>query len=65
MVVGITHDTAGPYIWAQALAAQLKSARLLTFDGYGHGAVTVSTCDRAIEGDYLLIATAETTLGKR
>lgn len=38
LVVGITGDPATPYQWAQALAAQLDSARLLTVEGSGHGA---------------------------
>jgi hypothetical protein len=54
LVVGITHDTAGPYTWSQSLATQLSSGRLLTFDGYGHGAVVASTCARSTESSYLV-----------
>jgi pimeloyl-ACP methyl ester carboxylesterase len=57
LVVGITHDTAGPYPWAQSLARQLSSGRLLTYDGYGHGAVIASACARAAEGRYLISGT--------
>ncbi|WP_425276296.1 alpha/beta hydrolase [Streptomyces carpinensis] len=38
VVVGTTRDPATPYRWAQALAAQLSSAHLLTFDADGHTA---------------------------
>ncbi|WP_327678454.1 alpha/beta hydrolase [Kitasatospora sp. NBC_00458] len=38
VVVGTTRDPATPYSWAQALAGQLESGRLLTFDGDGHTA---------------------------
>ncbi|GAB2854350.1 alpha/beta hydrolase [Actinoallomurus bryophytorum] len=54
LVVGITHDTAGPYAWARSLSRQLTSGRLLTYDGYGHGAVIASACARTAEGRYLI-----------
>lgn len=38
LVIGITVDPATPYQWAQALASQLDSGRLLTVEGTGHGA---------------------------
>ncbi|MDG9717457.1 alpha/beta hydrolase [Streptomyces sp. DH24] len=38
VVVGTTRDPATPYRWAKSLAAQLSSARLLTYDGDGHTA---------------------------
>ncbi|WP_037900736.1 alpha/beta hydrolase [Streptomyces sp. NRRL S-350] len=38
VVVGTTRDPATPYAWAQSLAGQLESGRLLTFDGDGHTA---------------------------
>lgn len=37
LVVGGTGDTATPYAWAQALAAQLEGGHLLTRVGEGHG----------------------------
>ncbi|MFI7582117.1 alpha/beta fold hydrolase [Kocuria kalidii] len=37
LVVGGTGDTATPYAWSQALAAQLEDGRLLTRVGEGHG----------------------------
>jgi pimeloyl-ACP methyl ester carboxylesterase len=38
LVVGTTGDPATPYAWAQSLASQLGSGRLLTWDGSGHTA---------------------------
>ncbi|MGW6291414.1 alpha/beta hydrolase [Streptomyces sp. NPDC055058] len=38
VVVGTTRDPATPYRWSEALAAQLDTARLLTYDGDGHTA---------------------------
>lgn len=38
VVVGTTRDPATPYKWAQALAGQLDSGILLTYDGDGHTA---------------------------
>lgn len=40
LVVGSTGDSATPYEQAERMAGQLEPARLLTFDGPGHGAVT-------------------------
>jgi pimeloyl-ACP methyl ester carboxylesterase len=54
LVVGITHDTAGPYSWSRSLAAQLARGQLLTYDGYGHGAILVSACARTHENSYLI-----------
>ncbi|MFF2044466.1 alpha/beta hydrolase [Kitasatospora sp. NPDC058170] len=38
VVIGTTRDPATPYAWAQSLAGQLESGRLLTYDGDGHTA---------------------------
>ncbi|MBW5422234.1 alpha/beta fold hydrolase [Streptomyces sp. BG9H] len=38
VVAGTTRDPATPYHWARALASQLSSARLLTYEGDGHTA---------------------------
>jgi pimeloyl-ACP methyl ester carboxylesterase len=58
VVVGTTRDPATPYRWAQALAGQLSSARLLTYEGDGHTAYgRGSSCiDRTINA-YLLRGT--------
>ncbi|POX55724.1 proteinase [Streptomyces sp. Ru71] len=58
VVVGTTRDPATPYPWAQALAGQLSSARLLTYVGDGHTAYgRGSSCiDSAIDA-YLLRGT--------
>jgi len=38
LVIGTTGDPATPYPWAEALAAQLESGVLLTYEGEGHTA---------------------------
>ncbi|MBV1781009.1 alpha/beta hydrolase [Paeniglutamicibacter sp. ABSL32-1] len=38
VVIGTTGDPATPYEWSQALAEQLASASLVTFEGHGHTA---------------------------
>jgi hypothetical protein len=55
VVVGTTRDPATPYGWARALADQLDSGSLLTYEGDGHTAYgRGSNCiDRAIN-TYLL-----------
>jgi pimeloyl-ACP methyl ester carboxylesterase len=40
LVVGTTNDPATPFAWAEALAAELQSARLLVFEAEGHTAYT-------------------------
>ncbi|WP_446034072.1 alpha/beta hydrolase [Streptomyces olivaceus] len=59
VVVGTTRDPATPYRWAEALADQLSSGRLLTYEGDGHTAYgRGSTCiDSAID-TYLLTGAA-------
>ncbi|MET9393316.1 alpha/beta hydrolase [Streptomyces sp. NPDC006624] len=58
VVVGTTRDPATPYRWARALAGQLSSARLLTYEGDGHTAYgRGSSCiDRTINA-YLVRGT--------
>ena len=55
LVIGTTRDPATPYAWAQALAAQLESAVLITRDGDGHtGYNQGNSCvDETVE-DYLI-----------
>ena len=55
LVVGTTGDPATPYQWSQALADQLESGRLLSWEGEGHTAYfRGSPCvDAAVDG-YLL-----------
>jgi pimeloyl-ACP methyl ester carboxylesterase len=40
LVIGTTHDPYTPYVMAQRLTHDLGNARLLTYNGDGHGAVT-------------------------
>jgi len=58
LVVGTVDDPATPYEWAQALASQLSSGRLLTWEGHQHTAYHQgSQCiDDAVEA-YLLAGT--------
>ncbi|MFF4832672.1 alpha/beta hydrolase [Streptomyces sp. NPDC001315] len=65
VVVGTTRDPATPYRWAQSLAHQLSSGRLLTYVGDGHTAYgRGSACiDSAID-TYLLHGTPPAN-GKR
>lgn len=58
LVVGTQRDPATPYQWAQALAGQLSSGVLLSYDGDGHTAYrTNSTCiDKAVD-TYLITQT--------
>ncbi|WP_431986508.1 alpha/beta hydrolase [Streptomyces griseoflavus] len=65
VVVGTTRDPATPYRWAQGLAGQLATARLLTYDGDGHTAYgRGSTCIDSAINTYLLHGTPPTD-GKR
>lgn len=55
LVVGTTHDPATPYHWSEALVEQLDSARLLTYDSYGHTAYTAGNrCVQDAVDAYLL-----------
>lgn len=55
LVVGTTGDPATPYQWSQALAEQLDSGRLLTWEGEGHTAYArASACVDAAVDAYLL-----------
>jgi pimeloyl-ACP methyl ester carboxylesterase len=38
VVIGTTHDPATPYVWAKALARQLSSGVLVTYESSGHTA---------------------------
>ncbi|MET7409024.1 alpha/beta hydrolase [Streptomyces parvulus] len=59
VVVGTTRDPATPYRWAEALAGQLASGRLLTYEGDGHTAYgRGSTCIDFAINTYLLRGTA-------
>ncbi|MER7751163.1 alpha/beta hydrolase [Kitasatospora sp. NPDC097643] len=59
VVVGTTRDPATPYAWAEALAKQLESGRLLTFDGDGHTAYgRHNTCLDGAVNRYLLTGEA-------
>ncbi|WP_326619367.1 alpha/beta hydrolase [Streptomyces decoyicus] len=58
LVVGTTRDPATPYDWAKALASQLSSATLLTYEGDGHTAYgRGSDCIDTAINNYLLNGT--------
>jgi pimeloyl-ACP methyl ester carboxylesterase len=58
LVVGTTGDPATPYAWSEALAGQLESARLLTYEGLGHTAYGRSNrCVTEAVDDFLLEGT--------
>ena len=55
LVVGTAGDPATPYHWAQALARQLDSAQLLTWDGNAHVAyMRGNQCIKTAVDDFLL-----------
>lgn len=65
VVVGTTRDPATPYRWARALATQLSSSRLLSYEGDGHTAYgRGSVCIDSTIDTYLLRGTPPTR-GKR
>ncbi|MFE7559070.1 alpha/beta hydrolase [Kitasatospora sp. NPDC057500] len=65
VVVGTTRDPATPYSWAQSLAGQLESGRLLTYDGDGHTAYgRHDACLDGVVNHYLLAGEAPEN-GKR
>ena len=58
LVVGTTGDPATPYAWSQALAEQLESGQLMTWEGDGHTAYGRSNdCVKKAVDTYLLNGT--------
>ncbi len=58
LVVGTTNDPATPYVWAQALAAELQNGHLITYTGEGHTAYNKSNdCVLEAVDDYFLDGT--------
>ncbi|MET4640158.1 alpha/beta hydrolase [Mycetocola sp. 2940] len=55
LVIGTTNDPATPYLWAEALAGQLESGVLVTYEGEGHtGYNKGSDCVNDVVDDYLI-----------
>ncbi|MFI7133963.1 alpha/beta hydrolase [Nonomuraea sp. NPDC050153] len=55
VVVGGKGDPATPYEWAPKLTAQLRTARLVTYEGEGHGAyLSGSKCVLELVDSYLI-----------
>ena len=62
LVVGTTNDPATPYVWAQALADQLESGQLVTYDGEGHTAYNKSNdCVNSAVDGYFIDGTVPTS----
>ncbi|PPL19402.1 alpha/beta hydrolase [Microterricola pindariensis] len=58
LVIGTTNDPATPYVWAEALADQLDSGVLVTYQGEGHTAYNKSnSCIANTVDDYLIAGT--------
>lgn len=58
LVIGTTNDPATPYVWAEALASQLDSGHLVTYQGEGHTAYNKSnSCIADVVDDYLISGT--------
>ena len=58
LVIGTTNDPATPYIWAEALAEQLESGVLVSYDGEGHTAYNKgSDCVNDAVENYLIDGT--------
>jgi pimeloyl-ACP methyl ester carboxylesterase len=58
LVVGTTNDPATPYSWAQALAQQLETGHLVTYEGEGHTAYNKSNdCVDSAVDDYFIKGT--------
>ncbi|MCH8614260.1 alpha/beta hydrolase [Arsenicicoccus dermatophilus] len=59
MVIGTQHDPATPYSGAKAYRSILPTSRLVTLkNGFGHGALDVSSCVDKIRTSYLLTGKA-------
>lgn len=55
LVVGTTRDPATPYVWSEALAKQLDSGVLVTWDGDGHTAYgRANECLTTVVDDYFV-----------
>jgi pimeloyl-ACP methyl ester carboxylesterase len=54
LVIGTTGDPATPYEYAVAMASELSSGVLVTFDGEGHLAYGQSSCVKSLADAYLV-----------
>ncbi|HVK24869.1 MAG TPA: alpha/beta hydrolase, partial [Actinokineospora sp.] len=54
LIVGTMHDPATPISGARALNGLMTGSRLLTHDGWGHGAIGESTCVTKSYESYLV-----------
>lgn len=54
LVIGGTKDITAPFTWAENIAAQNPTSRLVARDGYGHVSLGKSRCVSTIINDYLV-----------
>ncbi len=54
LVIGTTNDPATPFVWSEAMAAQIPGSRLLRHEGEGHTAYGEDSCTTRIADGYLL-----------
>jgi pimeloyl-ACP methyl ester carboxylesterase len=54
LVIGNDYDPATPYFGAQAVAAMMPGARLLTVHGWGHTSLFLSACVDEVQTRYLV-----------
>ncbi|HZE41219.1 MAG TPA: alpha/beta hydrolase [Stackebrandtia sp.] len=54
LVLGSRYDTQTPYQWSVDVAEQIDGARLLTYDGAGHGVYPRDTCTKTAVEKYLI-----------
>ncbi|OLF15833.1 alpha/beta hydrolase [Actinophytocola xanthii] len=54
LVLNSLHDPATGYEWARNVTRQIDRARLLTYEGWGHGVIDRTECTRAVGAAYLV-----------
>ncbi|MBH0779217.1 alpha/beta hydrolase [Nocardia bovistercoris] len=60
LVLNARHDPATPHGWASGVASRIPGARLVTWDGRGHGGYDRTECTRTAVDDFLLDPTTST-----
>jgi pimeloyl-ACP methyl ester carboxylesterase len=54
LVLNSLHDPATGYEWARNVTRQIDRARLLTYEGWGHGVIDRTECTEAVSATYLI-----------
>jgi pimeloyl-ACP methyl ester carboxylesterase len=57
LIMNSRHDPATGYAWARSVNRQLDRSVLLTYDGWGHGAIDRTDCTKAVFTEYVLSGT--------